>query len=473
MSFVSASFQRQRSAEEGQLRWRQAAVAWFLFAATALIIVNQRIGFDDTGGINRVAMVMRSDIWFAIALVTALALAPQTALPPVGRPRISRTVLFTIPICFLLATLLATLISAVRFDKAFDPFGAFDFLKALLCLGIGAMVFNLSKQSPTFSTRLIGILMFASVANVLAAVFTSATSINNIEGFNPESAGDVEVGLGFVGYGERFQGLGSNPNIVMTQAMVALSFLVPVILHRAGRRGFRRVLLTCYALSLLFIIAWTGVRAALLLLPLICIVVAWLRTRASLKSQLKAVMTVLQMSIFLAGAWVIASALGVTETLVDRVTGADDGRLNIWTHYIGLLFENPLGLGIAFESITDTYSIVELQRLPPHNSVLQIGMYGGFFCVGLLFFLLGKIVRFFVRQRRFARSGRWSLELQGVFIAWCVVVVNSLFGGLLSTDFTFTILTALLMALIHRSWNEERTSTQRSKAGVGVGLDGQ
>jgi hypothetical protein len=433
------------------LDWRARLIAAFLFVGTTLLVVNQRIGFTDSGGFNFLALALRSDVWFSMAIMVGLLLAPKMTILPQGRKGIARTVLLRIPIFFLLTISLASAISSVRYDKEFDLFGALDVLKTVLCIAIGTLVFNLSKASPSFSSILIRLMIYSSALNVAAAIFTSVTSINNIDGFNSETTGDVEVGLGFISYGNRFQGLGTNPNMVMTQGIIALSFLIPEILRRLDINGWWKAShLLLYSISLFAIIMWTGVRAALILLPMTCFLAVWLRTKPGSKSHARALLVVAKMAIIFLVSWWLATLLGLTETLLERVSGSEDGRLPLWIHYSGLLLQNPFGLGVAFESIADTYSIIDRQRLPPHNSILQTGMYGGFVAILLLFSLLRMVIRLVNRLRRGSGLLGLSVELQGTYIAWCAVVVNSMFGGLWSTDLNFAILTGLLMEMTSR-----------------------
>jgi len=438
--------------------WRKNLVSVFLYIGTTLLIVNQRIGYTDNVGLNPLALALRVDVWFVTALFFGLIFTPGIVLWPTGDDRLPKTVLVLMPLAVLSSGVLASVVSEISCGKGYDLLGAFDFAKSIICIGLGILIFNLSITNREFSSKLIYLIIFSSFLNVLAGVFTSVTSINNIAGFNAETAGEIDVGLGFVGYGNRFQGLGSNPNILMTQALISLSFLVPEICQSFSKaRILRAIFLLTYSASLIIIILWTGVRAALFLMPVICLITIWLRKKPGLKNQIRSIAVIVAMLIILFGVWSFAAMLGLTETMLERVTGAEDGRLNIWSYYSGLLFQNPLGFGYGFESIVDThFGIVEWQRLPPHNSLLQAGMYGGFSAVIISMILLGKIVRFFGRYRRLIKLQVLPTQLEGAYIAWWVVVVNSLFGGLLSADFNFSILTAILLALASREWVKAR-----------------
>ncbi len=426
--------------------WREKLLAVPLILGTGLLVINQRVGINDFVGLNPLAVALRSDLWLALSIVLCLVLAPRYIIRPPGDNLVARSVTLYLPGAYLLTILFATLLSSFRFNQAIDLFGAIDVFKTLLCICIGRIVFGLSTRNPEFATWLVNLLIFASILNVLAGIFTSVTDINHIAGFNDETAGDVEVGLGFVSYGNRFQGLGTNPNMVATQGTIALSFLLPKIMDYVSRGKVKKsLLLIAYVLSLVSIILWTGVRAALIIVPMICIMSVWLRMKGGLKGQLMAIVMVLGVTFVMALALIIAAVLGLTDTMLDRVSNSEEGRSHLWIHYAGILMENPFGLGMAFETIADTHSIIERMRLPPHNSVLQTGMYGGFIAIFLFLILVRRVFRLFMHYRKHVRAGANPIQLQGTFIAWCIVLFNSMFGGQWSNDYNFVILTSLLL----------------------------
>ena len=433
--------------------WRENIISIPLILGVSLLIVNQRIGFNDGGVVNLVAFFLRSELWLTLGVVLCIVLAPIYLIRLPIKSGLVRSVTSHLPIAFVLLTLFATFLSYFRYDQIFDLFGLYDILKTLLCICISRIIFGFSIKNHRFAVLLVNIFIFTSILNVFAAIFTSVTGINHIVGFNEEmAAGDTEVGLGFLSYGERFQGLSTNPNIVATQTAIALSFVIPnIIQYITNGRVIKAVIFIFYLFSLLAIILWTGVRASLLVIPLIFILALWLRVKSGLKGQVITMMYVPLVSALLALAWLVAASLGLTETVADRVSNSEDGRIFLWLHYTGLLLQNPFGMGIAFESIADTYSILDRQRLPPHNSILQTAMYSGFVGILVYFFLLRKTFRFFLRYRKNIPLGTIPINMQGTFIAWIVTVFHSLFGGLLFADFNFIILTSLLIFQIYEA----------------------
>lgn len=100
---------------------------------------------------------------------------------------------------------------------------------------------------------------------------------------------------------------------------------------------------------------------------------------------------------------------------------------------------------MAFETIADSHSIIEGRRLPPHNSVLHTGMYGGFIAIFIFLMLVRQVFRDFMRYRKHMSGSTIPIQLQGTFIAWCMILLNSMFGGLCSSDYNFAIITSILL----------------------------
>jgi len=123
----------------------------------------------------------------------------------------------------------------------------------------------------------------------------------------------------------------------------------------------------------------------------------------------------------------------------------EDGRLFLWAYYGDLLFRNPLGFGLGFDSIVDTNVGFQGIRLMPHNAILQAGMYAGYLGVGVTLYQILKVVGVISCIKQDLGSINLSSTLIGLALAWCTLVVNQMFTGLLNADFNFSILTALLL----------------------------
>jgi hypothetical protein len=129
----------------------------------------------------------------------------------------------------------------------------------------------------------------------------------------------------------------------------------------------------------------------------------------------------------------------------------DDGRLFLWVYYLDLLVRNPMGLGLGFETIAGSGSIIEGQRLPPHNALLQAGMYAGIGGVLVSVFLILRVGALISRIKRYLDRSEISLDLMGLTLAWCSIVISVMFAGLLQSDFNFSIVTGLLLGIAARS----------------------
>jgi O-antigen ligase len=124
---------------------------------------------------------------------------------------------------------------------------------------------------------------------------------------------------------------------------------------------------------------------------------------------------------------------------------SDDGRLFIWAYYLNLIVRNPLGFGLGFDSIVDTNIGLEGLRLPPHNAILQAGMYAGYIGIGVSLYLILKVFGIICQIKQEMKTINPPLNIIGIILAWISLVVNQMFSGFLSEDFNFSILTALLL----------------------------
>lgn len=445
---------RSRKTEERRRR-RLNLVAIPVYLAAALLLVNQRVGWGDSGGPQLLAVILRSDIWIALALVVALLVAPRWSPSPEGFSRTYKRVFVYTPAVFLACMLMASVLSLLLRGQFADAFGFGDLVKIVMSTGLGLLVFKLSVSDDAFAPRVVKILMWTPLANIAVGIFALTTLTNNISGFN-EVSDDGTLGAGFIGLGGRFQGLASNANIVMTQSGIGLSLLVAQLMRppRTLAPG-KKAVMSIYAVALCVIMAWTGVRAALIVWPTIFLVLLWLGLHPTAKSMVTTASVMLKFGGFFIAGWFAAEALGLQETLVERLD-SEDGRLFLWSHYFGLLLENPLGMGLAFETIAGSESMIAGQRLPPHNALLQAGMYAGIGGVMTSLFLIWLVGSVIGRAKRSSRKARLSPELLGVILAWCALIASLMFAGLISGDFNFALLTGLLLSMAARRFEAMR-----------------
>jgi hypothetical protein len=423
-----------------------------VYVGTAILMVNQRVGWEDGNGLQLLPIILRSDLWIALGLALVLVVTPRWNAVPAAYKKVSTEILAYTPALFLFFTLLASALNGIVNGHAIDAFGMGDLIKVVLCTGLGILVFKLTLSYEGFGHRMVNILMWAPVANVFVGIFAATTLINNIAGFNTASDGGFS-GAGFIGLGGRFQGLGSNANIAMTQTCLGLALLVPRIMYSPATMSlWEKTGLLIYGIAMCAIMAWTGVRAALVIWPLMFLMLLWLRFRFTTQGLIKNVSLFFKIALFAALVWIASTVMNMQQTLLERL-GTDDGRVFLWEHYFSLLLQNPMGFGLGFEAVAGTDSLVEGQRLPPHNALLQAGMYAGLGGVFVSFFLIFRMGAFFSRIKRLVNLNRssTSLDLMGLMLAWSSLLISVMFAGLLQADFSFSILTALLLGMAARS----------------------
>lgn len=458
-----SSLSRTRTTREERRQRLIRLLAIPMYVAAAILMVNQRVGWEDGRGIQWLPIILRSDIWAALAIALAVLTAPRWSPVPAPYKSVSSQVLVQAPLLFLLFTLLASSINGVSNGYPIDAFGAGDLFKGVLCAGLSLLIFKLTLTDEGFGHRVVNILIWAPAANILVGVFAVVTLVNNIPSFNT-GADDGPSGAGFIGLGGRFQGLGSNANIAMTQTAIGLALLMPKILYPPLNTPlWKKAGLLLYGITMCVIMAWTGVRAALVIWPTIFLVLLWLRFRFTGLGIIKNFALFSKIALFVALVWGASAFMDMQATLLERLEG-EDGRLFLWEYYFNLLVRNPMGFGLGFETIVGTDSIIEGQRLPPHNALLQAGMYAGIGGALVSVFLILRIGALIARLKRHLDRSQLSLDLMGLTLAWFSLVVSVMFAGLLQTDFNFSIVTALLLGITARSGAFGHRKTQAARA---------
>jgi O-antigen ligase len=291
---------------------------------------------------------------------------------------------------------------------------------------LGALVFNLAVVNGHFTTWMIWVLTWAPLLNIGAMMAAFAA--------------DIDV----FAQSDRFAGFASNPIIVMQQSVIALALLTPRLLALRCEKWWLRPILLVYAVATIGVIASTGTRAALVILPIMAVTTLWLRWTLTWRNWPSGFFTLVFALLLFGAAAAIIAQLGLLDVLLYRVEG-DDIRLQLWEYYLGHLLSNPLGYGFGFESIVDTQSIDLGQRLPPHNAIVQAGMYSGMVGIFMVLLILWMTWRVIVGLRR-SSNRKVPLYQQGLILAWVTNFGSFMFGGVIPADFNFTILTALILA---------------------------
>ncbi len=411
----------------------------FVYAGMLLLGFNQRVGWSDEDGPNLFAFLLRSDVWFAIAAI--FALFSISKLKIIG---LQKKILFNYPMLFAAVLFISSAINGILNNSLIDYFGFADLFKLFIATILGLTIYRLALNQVKIYESLVAILLWTSMINVFAAIFFLATGINNISGFN--SLTDYgDGGAGFVGLGGRFQGVGSNANIAAVQCCIALGILMPRLIYGVTS-PLKKICLAIYGLALGILIMWTGVRAAILSLFVMIVVFIWFNFRLTSSSLLR-----------ILGAMVLViSLMGVVLILIPAdldILGSrldyEDGRLYLWTYYGDLLLRNPLGFGLGFISIVDTNIGPRGMSLPPHNAILQAGMYAGYVGVGITLCLIFKVFGIIRHVKKNIKTSYPPVFI-GLALAWCSLITNQMFAGFLSSEYSFSILTALILVGAYR-----------------------
>lgn len=429
-----------------EVRLRHRWVIFPLYVGTALLVYNQRVGGQDGTDVNWLQAALRTELWFAIAVFLGLIVIPKWTLWPRVRFGTARTVLLTAPLTALSVSLFATALTFLRYNVGFDLFGARDAFGFPLGIGLGILVFNLAVASNRFAARIVALLTWMPLASVILGVWMllAPASLGNVFG---EWA--LERGVGMFGHGERFQGLTTNPNMLAISSSIALAFFLPRILQATSTRLAVRISLALVMLGLLAVMAWTGVRAMLVVMAVLCSVALWLRFRPTGQGLRNVCLAAVTLGMLAILALLVLWQSGLGDVLTERLD-SEDGRLFLWRHYTNVLLENPLGLGFAFETVVETDNIILGQRLPPHNTLLLMAMFGGWAGLIVHLIVLGKVWWIVAQMRRSAQPALLSILQQGLVLGLCADVVSLMFSGLMFYDFYFIILTALLLAEVAR-----------------------
>jgi len=427
------------------LRW---LISGFLLAGAALLNYHKRVGMADAEGISVLRLLLRPDLWFGAAVGLGMIGMTWQCLKPVRGFRPAAVVLRGAPWLAFGTALAGTLAGWYWHGEVMNKFGAQDSIRFLLSAPLGIMVYNLAVCRAKFASSLAWIFRVVPVIHVaLAGVFLLSPSlVATVFGSEMLVEGD-----GLFSLGARYQGLTSNPNMVASSSLFAFAMLLPGLQHDLRMRSLAGLIKGVYAVGLVGVIVWSGVRAVVLLLVLVSLISLWLSLRPTKRSIAMLIYT----SVALGAVAVIGSVVlwqaGIVGVLAERFEGGD-GRIFLWKHYLGVLWHNPIGLGFGFESIIKTDEILSGQRLPPHNTVLQMAMYGGVAGVLVHWAVLVAMARAILRARQAYHLAPLPRSIQSLVLAWLACVTNLCFAGLIFTDYAYVLLSALLLVELRLDW---------------------
>jgi len=309
------------------------------------------------------------------------------------------------------------------------------------CFFLVLIVYNLLKADSTRVKGIMIVLLCLPGVQILGALFITEEFAKFI-GVNS----DYHL-VWYFGYGDRFVGLLGNANAVAFQCCISLAISFILLIssnkHPGSFPKLLNTLLYFYILMVLTILFLTGVRAAILSLGVMSFVIFYL-TSSRQKMRLFS-FTFLAISI----GTIVGFEFDVFNVMLERIAQSD-GRLPIWWFYIEKIVNNPIGYGLVFENAIDVTNIpIESApygvRLPPHNTLLEIGVYSGLMGMMLSIVSLTAVLLLMqpILRRTIHGPHAWYV---GACIAWIGLVVNNFFGGLIYGDWYFAILTGVILA---------------------------
>lgn len=128
-----------------------------VYFGSSLLVVNQRIGWDEAAGPNLLAVLLRSDIWFAFAALLTTLFWRQLRLK--GR---AKRILWNFPLIFLGFTLLSSALNGVLHGVVADYFDLGDLFVCITATLVGLVVYQIACSSSKFAGHLYLLLMWAA-----------------------------------------------------------------------------------------------------------------------------------------------------------------------------------------------------------------------------------------------------------------------------------------------------------------------
>jgi hypothetical protein len=417
-------------------------VVILLLGGTALLVYNKRVGIADPDGIDVVQLLLRPDVWFGLAVIMALVVMPWHCLRLAGGQKSAQKILQAGPVVAYGSAVLGSMLAWARFGVGMNAFGAQVCVRIVLCTLLGILIYNLAQNSRGIRGGVLALLRWTPLAGVILGfcVLLSPAFVGAV--FGP---GMLVEGSGLFSFGARYQGLTSNPDMVATSSCVAIALLLPGFLRDLSKARPFAVIKGIYLVGLAGVIAWSGVRAMAFILLLVAMAALGLSFRFTKRGLVRFAYIICAMAVIVLLGGLGLGHSGVMNVIVDRFHSTD-GRLFLWKFYWHTLLLNPFGLGFGFESIVHTDQIIPGQRLPPHNTLLEMAMYGGW--IGLLVHLLvlGWMVRAIIRAKMaFGHGSPLPVRLQSLVLGWMAGVASLFFAGLIFIDYYYTIMTALLL----------------------------
>ena len=416
-----------------RIDWLSASVILF---GLSLSLLNQKIGWASSGGPNWSALALRPDIWVGIGALMLIARSKKMYVAG-----LNKHLLIKIPLWFIGLTILASLINGILEGEYITSLGILDISKCLIALITGLAIYEFSVREVSFARIAKNIFILMPIIAVGAALYFLISGMNYVPNINEARAGQ---GGGIIAYGGRLQGLSSNPNIVATTICISISMIIPDLIEKR-QKAEKRFVKLLYAVILISLMLWTGVRAAIVSLVITMGSYIWLKFKLKRRTIGRVLIIVLSFMVAVAVITWITGSFGPLSVMGERLTNSEDGRLWIWRYYSEILIDNPFGLGLGYENIVDVDPTGQNLRLTPHNTFLLAGIYAG---LGGLIVNLQYVHLVIKKIYKSKKVGWMSTDVTCLVLGWISLLVNMVFGGLMLGDYSFVCLTALILAAL-------------------------
>jgi len=296
-----------------------------------------------------------------------------------------------------------------------------------------AIVFIKAFKYKFYIYSLINIFKYVSIINCISLIIAKLLFYNN----NLELMQKFE----FYSYGSRFQAISSNPNIVFVTSFTSLSIMIPEIIINFKINKIVSILKIIYSIVLIDCIISTGVRAVLVVFPIVIFVFFVMNCRSYVF--LKRFLNIIFIFILLI---ILLNYINYFNIIIDRVN-SNDGRINIWLYYIIYLLKNPIGFGFGY---LNYFNSIDTNILRTHNAILEQLITGGLLnIIPYLLITFSSIKLIFDNIKYFKCS--IPIQLQSLILAWISLYISIQFAGSFYLDIQYCIIFSMLIAYCLRT----------------------
>ena len=415
---------------------------WFLLICVALLSVHFKTGVSSgVGEINIIALGLRATLWFGALFICIFFIKPSLFFIKFSLLKANKVIVISSWPLFFFFTLVGTMATVISYGVNLSTRDLSEFVEVAGCFALVLVVYNISRLDPMFTKKILLILLFFPAVQVLGVLMVPEELAQKL-GVN-----DHYDFVWYFGYGNRFVGLLGNANSVSVGACVSFGILFVYLVYgdKINLKLWPIIAITTTILYLFLIIGMillTGSRASILsVLVMSLIVFSYSPVRHKFKLSIFAL--ILSVMLIFYGV-----ETGLFTIILERI-GQQDGRVFIWRYYVEQLALNPLGYGLAFENVIDVTKVkafgVDSVRLPPHNVILEVGVYSGLLGIFLTIVSLISMTKI---MKPLLRAPAYGLNIwyKGACVAWVGLLTNYFFGSLIFGSWYFSILTGVILS---------------------------